>query len=978
MDKHYWFLLLFPWVVAVSIVPAAQAQPWSGIISSRRAINWTNAGLPATYPDGETSPNPWTPPTRTTPCATIAPEGSPGSPVAPTDLNNAIQTCPHGEYVALEAGSYYYNANVCMASAAFPDAVNGITLRGAGADKTFIYFSGSAALQEGGCGSQYSASTSWTSGFAQGATSITVGSIGNFVAGQTILELQECGTGFSGASCSNATDSQVDNGAEWICGGDGPWCSHGGTGNEGGLYQTQEVLVTGLNESGPNTVTISPGLYMDNWSATLGPMVTYLYPPAYGLGLEDLSMDEEHSSGTNSLSFCYGCWVKLGLTGVKNYLIENNYFWDADSHDGYGITSSIGYGAGDGLILNNILDYQDAIAWDGGGEGTVAAYNYQGTSTAGSVGNDTYNIFQHTGGTSYLLYEANETSEIMDDNIHGTHDMSTLFRNRLTAKAQAYTYGNAAVFIGQGTRFTNVIGNVLGTAGFNGSYCCFGGEPIYDIGVGAVLDQQGVPFDALVKASSMLWGNYDTFNGALQWNPSEVPSALDEAVGYQQQIGTGDGATLTFTGTLANLPAISPNGMVYDRVDGLYAYDNGTGALTNDVTAGSINYTDGTVTVTFTAAPSNGAAVYVNYLQQTTTASPYQNTVPSSHSLPLSFFFTNLQPGTSGTNLPFGKVCTNYTTAGGCGGSYLDFPEPGIGPDVTGGNGPGGYSYEIPASDAWNSLPTDPSYQASYPITGSSWAGGIETLAVSGLSSAPSGEFDITGVSACNGTRIPITTSGSTTVSYALASNPGSCSGGSFKYPDVRQFNETVYGSGGSGSNPPAPVITSPVSVTGTVGNAFNYQITANNSPTSFNATGLPSWLSVNTNTGLISGTPPAAGTFNFTVLATNAGGDSGSASVVLTVADSADLASVRVYPNPWRSDKHLGKSITFDALALNSTVKIFTISGHCIKTLPTSSSSIAWDLTNDSGDRVASGIYIYLITDSQGDKVKGKVAVIK
>ena len=38
---------------------------WSSILSPSRAINWGNAGLPATFPDGETTPNPWTPPTRT-------------------------------------------------------------------------------------------------------------------------------------------------------------------------------------------------------------------------------------------------------------------------------------------------------------------------------------------------------------------------------------------------------------------------------------------------------------------------------------------------------------------------------------------------------------------------------------------------------------------------------------------------------------------------------------------------------------------------------------------------------------------------------------------------------------------------------------------------------------------------------------------------------------------------------------------------
>ena len=70
-----------------------------------------------------------------------------------------------------------------------------------------------------------------------------------------------------------------------------------------------------------------------------------------------------------------------------------------------------------------------------------------------------------------------------------------------------------------------------------------------------------------------------------------------------------------------------------------------------------------------------------------------------------------------------------------------------------------------------------------------------------------------------------------------------------------------------------APVISSPATATGTTGAAFNYTITASNTPTSFAATVLPAGLSVNASTGLISGTPTTAGTYTTAVSATNAGG---------------------------------------------------------------------------------------------------------
>jgi hypothetical protein len=86
---------------------------------------------------------------------------------------------------------------------------------------------------------------------------------------------------------------------------------------------------------------------------------------------------------------------------------------------------------------------------------------------------------------------------------------------------------------------------------------------------------------------------------------------------------------------------------------------------------------------------------------------------------------------------------------------------------------------------------------------------------------------------------------------------------------------------GGSGSAPPS--ITSASTASGTVGTSFSYQITATNSPTSYGAPGLPTGLTVNTSSGLISGTPTQSGTFSVTLSAVNGTG-TGTAILTLTV----------------------------------------------------------------------------------------------
>ncbi|MEO0016985.1 MAG: hypothetical protein RLZZ522_268, partial [Verrucomicrobiota bacterium] len=125
-------------------------------------------------------------------------------------------------------------------------------------------------------------------------------------------------------------------------------------------------------------------------------------------------------------------------------------------------------------------------------------------------------------------------------------------------------------------------------------------------------------------------------------------------------------------------------------------------------------------------------------------------------------------------------------------------------------------------------------------------------------------------------------------------------------------------------SNSTYPAITSPLSAAGTQGTPFSYQIVAANSPTSYAATGLPAPLALNTATGLISGTPAAAGAYAITLTATN---PTGIASHTLMLSISSSPAEIAV-ELPVGTDLTDGvASIPFGTLALGaSNALTFTV----------------------------------------------------
>ncbi len=119
-------------------------------------------------------------------------------------------------------------------------------------------------------------------------------------------------------------------------------------------------------------------------------------------------------------------------------------------------------------------------------------------------------------------------------------------------------------------------------------------------------------------------------------------------------------------------------------------------------------------------------------------------------------------------------------------------------------------------------------------------------------------------------------------------------------------------------------------------------------------------------------------GDYTLEVTAENASGIVSAPAQTDVTLVAETLGGVQVFPNPWRVDRHRGEEITFGQLTDHVRIRVFSVSGQLVKDLGDAASAAHWDLTNATGERVGSGIYLYLITNSMGQQIRGKVAVIR
>ena len=94
---------------------------------------------------------------------------------------------------------------------------------------------------------------------------------------------------------------------------------------------------------------------------------------------------------------------------------------------------------------------------------------------------------------------------------------------------------------------------------------------------------------------------------------------------------------------------------------------------------------------------------------------------------------------------------------------------------------------------------------------------------------------------------------------------------------------------------------------------------------------------------------------------------------------DSED-ETLLIYPVPYKpsNSNYGGQGIHFENISDGSDIKIFNIAGELVyeKTIANANKDFIWNVRNNSGNKIASGIYIYYIITPDGKKHKGKLAI--
>ena len=466
------------------------AQPWAGIISPARAIDWTTVGIPGGIPSGG-----WTQSGSTVAASAC---GS-GSSDCTSTIQAALSTCGTNHFVLLGAGTFRLNGQLAIPG--------NCALRGQGANQTILDIhstTGTGAIRMGSYSLRIANDVSITSGWSPGSTSIVVSSASGISVG-TGLQLTELNDLAANVMPTGASGSQSNDGGVGYCG-----------------IRVMGQISRVTNVSG-TTLTISPALMPNvaasisaGWSAstrfpwnafivpagqpthayqqtvqlyssphfcvsgstaptfptngtsvndgtctwldtgtnlTLQPKATAFTFTQYA-GLENLQVYSNNTGAgsTTMMTQCLYCWV----SGVENNytdgdhmdidyglgdMVVNSYFSNAYLHEpgAYDSSLDVRTKTTSTLIQNNIFERLHAsVMLEWGATGNVVAHNYfLGIFDKKASNSNLSDIDIHGAHPQYNLFEGNVLSVMGPDSTWGSKSNNTMFRQWLVGTTKA-------------------------------------------------------------------------------------------------------------------------------------------------------------------------------------------------------------------------------------------------------------------------------------------------------------------------------------------------------------------------------------------------------------------------------------------------------------------------------------------------------------------------------------------------------------
>jgi len=538
-----------------------------------------------------------------------------------TAIQNALASCDATHNVVnLPAGTYYVNGIT------FGSQGNQV-LRGAGGSATYLYVQSLASC--GGIGHglcmiapnwTYSGASNvlppsgtnqctWTAGYAQGTTSITLSGCGGTPPLNNTIVLDQ------------ANDTS-DTGGVYICDGSTSNCTYEGVRNAAGrivggaLYSNEQVVyITGVTSLGGGSynVTISPGVYLTNIRSGQSPGAWW---PGFvqNEGVENMTIDMTNTSvsgsGNVGMFSCYQCWVKgcRLINGYRNHVwifqsmkdvVRDSYFYQSPGHAATSYTIEPET-ASNFLVENNIFQQVTTpYTSTGGAVGGVFGYNFA-IKDIFADGSWTWPLFvSHSAGDVFDLFEGNNSYGVEADSASGPSDQITVFRSLMTGYQPGSPNNAEPAILTTLNRNYNFVGNVLGQSGIQTQYQAYatstttysgaGKNSIYDLGYGgtggacALNPGTSTLCDPLVISTMMRWGNYDVVNAATRWNTTEAAPAANTYVNAN--------FTTSYFGSLAQtLPA----SLYYNAKPSWWPASKAWPPIGPDVSSGNLGICSGT------------------------------------------------------------------------------------------------------------------------------------------------------------------------------------------------------------------------------------------------------------------------------------------------------------------------------------------------------------------------------------------------